>query len=99
GVVGVAESEPFLPTRWQAIVPLVGLGLMVQVLGWWTITSVISRVKTAQAGLILLLQPTLATVWGALLFAELLTPMQIAGAVVTLAAMYVGSTQKRNEIS
>lgn len=96
GVAGFAENDQFVPSGWQAVVSVVALGLMVQVLGWWTITSVISRVKTAQAGLILLLQPTLATLWGALLFAELLTPMQIAGAVVTLAAMYVGSTQRGN---
>ena len=94
GIVGIAENDPFIPSRWQAVASVVGLGLIVQVLGWWTITSVLSRLNTSQAGLILLLQPTLATVWGVLFFAELLTPTQIVGAVITLAAMYIGSAQR-----
>jgi drug/metabolite transporter (DMT)-like permease len=45
----------------------------------------------SRAGLILLAQPALATVWGALFFDELLTARQAAGAVLTLAAIALGS--------
>jgi drug/metabolite transporter (DMT)-like permease len=52
-------------------------------------------VVTAQAGLILLLQPILATVWGILFYDEYLKPLQIVGAAITLVAMYFGITQRK----
>lgn len=94
GLVTLSESEPAIPLAAQSILALIGLGVVVQAAGWYTITKVISRVKTAQAGLVLLLQPTLAMVWGVLFFAESLQTGQIVGAVVTLAAIYVGSSKK-----
>ena len=44
-----------------------------------------------RGGLILLLQPALATVWGALIFGEKLEPSQIVGVLITLGAVYLGS--------
>ena len=40
------------------------------------------------------LQPVLATVWSAILFGETLAPLQILGALVTLAAIYAGSVRR-----
>jgi len=94
GLVSLFESEPVIPHASQSILALIGLAVVVQAAGWYTITRIISRVKTAQAGLVLLLQPTLAMVWGVLFFAEALETGQIVGAVIPLAAIYAGSSKK-----
>jgi drug/metabolite transporter (DMT)-like permease len=44
--------------------------------------------------LALLLQPTMATVWGFMFFSEILGPLQLLGAAVTLTAIYFGSIRK-----
>jgi drug/metabolite transporter (DMT)-like permease len=97
GATASFESEPFLPSGFDAIASILGLGLIVQALGWWIITKALPSVPTPQAGLILLLQPTLAMLWGVIFFAEYLTAVQIAGAVITLLAMYIGSVRHVGE--
>jgi len=76
------------PTVW---VLLLALGFIVQMLGWLAITSSLPHLETSRSGLILLIQPVLATVWGAIIFAEELTVIQVGGAVVLLTAIYFGS--------
>lgn len=95
GLVAATESDGFWPSNASEIGALLGLAVIVQALGWWTIASGLPRVPTAQAGLILLLQPTLAMVWGALFFAEYLTGVQVLGAVIALAGMYMGSIREQ----
>ncbi|NCQ33655.1 hypothetical protein GW813_00995 [bacterium] len=51
----------------------------------------------ATAGLILLLQPVLATVWGRLAFAETLDPVQMLAAALTLGAIYLGTAGSRGK--
>jgi len=62
----------------------------VQATAWWAITRSLPKIKVSRAGLILLLQPTLAVIWGVVLLSEKLTLLQTAGAAVTLTAMYFG---------
>lgn len=76
------------PTVWLC---LLGLGFLVQMVGWLSITTSLPHLETSRSGLILLIQPVLATVWGAIIFAEELTIMQISGAIVLLSAIYFGS--------
>jgi drug/metabolite transporter (DMT)-like permease len=47
----------------------------------------------SRAGLVLLAQPVLATIWGALFFDEILSPRQIGGAALTILAIGLGSTK------
>jgi drug/metabolite transporter (DMT)-like permease len=94
GIVGWIEGSPFVPHSGREIAALAGLALLVQGLGWMAISGVLPRIVTARAGLVLLLQPILAMVWGTLLFAEHLSRLQILGACITLVAMYVGITQR-----
>ena len=89
------SGEPLRPPTWQAWTLLFLLAALAQVAGWWTISSALPRVKGSVGGLMLLLQPVLATIWSAVLFGETLVPLQIAGAGVTLGAIYVGSTGGR----
>ena len=94
GLSALIESAPAVPSDLYSYLILFSLGLVAQALGWWAIFSSFSQIKASRAGLILLLQPTLATVWGMLFFAEQFAPTQLFGAVMTIAAIYYGSTRK-----
>ncbi|UCD64202.1 MAG: DMT family transporter [Candidatus Zixiibacteriota bacterium] len=95
GISMLVESDPYLPPDWYSIFVLVSLALVAQALGWYVISTTLPKLRAAQSGLILLLQPVLATVWGVLFFAEHLTLLQVVGAAVTLVAIYAGSVRKK----
>ena len=90
GISGAIESDPFWPPDATSWLCLLGLGLIPQALGWWTITTSLAKTVASRAGLVLLLQPTLAVLWGWLWFAEQFTFSQAIGAAITLAAIYFG---------
>ena len=58
------------------------------------ITASLPHVRGATAGLVLLLQPALATVWGRLFFAERLGALQLVGAGLVLTAIYLGVARR-----
>lgn len=91
GLICLFENDTFLPRAAPAWLALVALGAGVQAAGWWAIATALPRVRGATGGLVLLLQPLLATVWGWLLFGERLLPLQLAGALLTLGAIYAGT--------
>ena len=91
GLICLGERDAFLPRTAVAWWAVLALGAGVQAGGWWAITTALPRVSGATGGLVLLLQPVLSTVWGRLLFGERLAPLQLAGALVTLAAIYAGT--------
>ena len=93
GTASLIEGEPFWPPNTASWLALVGLGLIPQALGWRAISSSLPKLAVSRAALVLLLQSVLATIWGMMLFQEYLTPVQIAGAVITLAAIYFGSVR------
>jgi drug/metabolite transporter (DMT)-like permease len=96
GLAAAFEKGPLLVINFKAIASIVGLGIFVQGVAWLAITKGLPAVKTAKAGLILLLQPTMAMVWGVIFFAEQLTPVQVVGAAITLTAMYLGIRSSKN---
>jgi len=59
------------------------------------IASSLPKVSTTEAGLALLLQPTLSFVWDVVFFARPMTAMEIAGAAIALGAIYLGSRPGR----
>lgn len=91
GSASLIEGEAFWPPNTASWLALVGLGLIPQALGWRAISTSLPQLTVSRAALVLLLQSVLATIWGMLFFREYLTPVQIAGAVITLAAIYFGS--------
>ncbi len=91
GLTACLESGPVLPPDLESTLVLIGLGVVAQALGWWIITYALARVSTAQAALTLLIQPTLATIWGILFFMERFSVSQYIGAAITLAAIYYGA--------
>jgi drug/metabolite transporter (DMT)-like permease len=70
---------------------LAGYALVAQVFGWLLISRSLPRVPASRAGLALLLQPTLAFVWDVLFFATPFSARQVAGAVLAIAAIGIGS--------
>jgi drug/metabolite transporter (DMT)-like permease len=74
---------------------LLAYGLLSHCLGLLFIASSLPKVSTTEAGLALLLQPTLSFVWDVLFFARPMTPTELAGAAIALIAIYLGSRQNR----
>jgi drug/metabolite transporter (DMT)-like permease len=94
GSAAVIESEPIMPPNARSYILLFALGLIPQALGWRAITNALPKLDAARAALGLLLQPLLGTIWGMIIFSEHLTVIQMLGAAITLAAIYLGSVRK-----
>lgn len=92
-IASLFESRPFLPPDNRALLLLLWLGIIGQAAAWWGIATSIKRIAIHHASLILLLQPVLAMIWGYVIFNETLTNIQVAGAIVTLVAIYFGSVR------
>jgi drug/metabolite transporter (DMT)-like permease len=101
GATTAVEHHDIMPPNWYSFFILLLLALVAQTFGWWSISSGLSQVSASRAGLIILLQPVLAMVWGMILFSEKLSIMQMLGAGLTLAAIYFGGLSKarRTEIA
>lgn len=67
-------------------------GLMGQAIGSLLISKGLPLVTASKAGIILLLQPTLAFIWDILFFKGSSTAMELGGAFLAMAAIYLGST-------
>lgn len=93
GSAMVIESDPCIPTDTYTWGIIFALAFVVQALGWWVISRTLPKLKASQSGMVLLLQPTLATWWGVIFFAESLTALQLIGAVLTITAIYFGSVR------
>jgi len=76
---------------------LAAYGLLSHSLGMMFIASSLPHVSTAQAGLALLLQPTLSFVWDVLFFARPMTARELAGALIALFAIYLGSRSRSKQ--
>ncbi len=74
---------------------LLAYGLLSHCLGLLLIASSLPKVSTTEAGLALLLQPTLSFVWDVVFFARPMAAMELAGAAIALGAIYLGSRPRR----
>ena len=66
-------------------------GILSHSFGALFLASSLPHVSTTEAGLALLLQPTLSFVWDVLFFGRPMQPIEIAGAGIALVAIYLGS--------
>ncbi len=95
GLSAFAEGASLaIPTIADAVW-LVAYGLFSHCLGLLFIASSLPRVSATEAGLALLLQPTLSFVWDVVFFARPMTALELMGAVVALFAIYLGSRSDR----
>jgi len=88
-VAGLASATPI---DWGS---MVALALVVHVVGWLVITRAIRSVPSGVSSLLLLTQPALATLWGALLFGERFAPLQLVGTVALFIAVVAAQRSNR----
>ena len=91
----VAEGESLHITTLSDAGWLLSYGLVSHSLGMMLIASSLPQVTTTEAGLALLLQPTLSFVWDVVLFARPTTSKEFLGAAIALLAIYLGTRQSR----
>ncbi|MDH3614676.1 MAG: DMT family transporter [Gammaproteobacteria bacterium] len=77
---------------------LLAYGLVSHCAGLLFIASSLPKVTTTEAGLALLLQPTLSFVWDVLFFARPMSAAELAGAAIALFAIYLGSRQASKQV-
>ena len=82
--LGLLDPDFTLAFSWPQHGWLIGLGVVVQAIGWTLITVALPRLAALETSVLLLLQPMLAIVWARLVFAEALSPLQWAGVAVVL---------------
>jgi drug/metabolite transporter (DMT)-like permease len=70
---------------------LVSYGITAQVVAWLLISHGLPHVAAGRAGLVLLLQPSLAFVWDVVLFHRPTGAVDLLGAVLALGAIYLGT--------
>ncbi len=98
GVSAYAEGVSLvIPTAMDATW-LLAYGLVSHCLGLLFIASSLPKVSTTEAGIALLLQPTLSFVWDVLLFARPMTITELTGAAIALFAIYLGSRQASKQV-
>jgi drug/metabolite transporter (DMT)-like permease len=88
----VEDVSLVIPTVADAIWLLL-YGVLCSGVGMMFIASSLARVSTTEVGLALLLQPTCSFLWDILFFGRSLTAMEAGGAVLALAAIYLGSAR------
>ncbi len=91
GISALLEGQSLGIPSWRDAGWLLAYGLLSHSLGLMFIASSLPHVSTTQAGIALLLQPTLSFVWDIVFFARPLTFREFLGAIIALIAIYLGS--------
>lgn len=86
------EGESFAIPNGRTWATLLTYGLVAQVLGWVLIARSLPHLNASIAGLMLLLQPALSFTWDIVLFHRPTTWVEILGAALALAGIYLGTT-------
>ena len=97
GIYGWHQGESFAIPDLQSGVCLVSYGIVSQGIGWILITGGLPHIRPSLAGLLLLLQPSLSFTWDILFFQRPTDLFAAIGAVLTLAAIYLGSTGRSHK--
>ena len=97
GLSAVLEGQSLAIPTLDDAAWLVAYGILSQCLGWLFIASSLPHVSTTEAGLALLLQPTLSFVWDVLFFARSMSATELIGAAIALTAIYLGSRPPSKE--
>jgi len=97
GAAAVFEGNSLAVSSSTDAVWLACYGILSHGLGMLFITSSLPHVTTTQAGLALLLQPTLSFAWDILFFARPLSPLEMLGAAIALFAIYLGSRSRSQQ--
>ncbi|MEE9269391.1 MAG: DMT family transporter [Candidatus Krumholzibacteria bacterium] len=94
GVEGYVQGESFRIPDGRSWLSMIAYGVLCQGLGWIIISRALVKVEASRAGLILLLQPTLAFLWDVLFFSRPTGIVDAGGALLALAAIYLGGARR-----
>jgi drug/metabolite transporter (DMT)-like permease len=95
-LVSLGKGVSFTLPDSRALLFLAGVGIISTALGWSMLSSAIRVVPATLAGLVLLLQPTLAFFWDVLLFQRPTGGLEYLGIGLILTAIYLGSYRRRH---
>ena len=98
GAAALVEGESLAISSASDATWLACYGILSHGLGMLFITSSLPDVTTTQAGIALLLQPTLSFAWDVLFFARPLSPLELLGAAIALFAIYLGSRGRSDQL-
>ncbi len=93
GATAVGEGSSLAITTGRDGLWLMCYGVLSHCIGWLLIAGALTEVSPTEAGLALLLQPTLSFVWDVLFFARPVTAVEAIGVLVTLTAIYLGTNR------
>jgi drug/metabolite transporter (DMT)-like permease len=91
GLSAAAEGQSLVIPNLEDATWLVAYGIFSQGIGVILIGSSLRQVSTTEAGLALLLQPTLSFVWDVLFFGRPMSATELVGAAIALTAIYLGA--------
>ena len=97
GLQAVYSGDSFIIPDIQSWTALLLLGLTSQGIGWILISNALPRVRASFAGLILLLQPSLAFIWDVLFFHRPTSAVNWIGVVMAITAIYLGTIKKSDD--
>jgi len=97
GIEAVRSGDSFIIPDARSWTALVLLGLTTQAIGWILISNALPRIRASLAGLILLLQPSLAFVWDVLLFQRETSPVNWIGVIMAITAIYLGMASRSHD--
>ena len=83
-IVGLVSSAIDFDISWPAHGWLIALAVGSQVVGWLSISYALPRLPAVETATIILIQPALTLIWGAMIFAERPSTLQIVGAAIVL---------------
>ena len=93
---GLGQHEVFWATDSKSWWALIAYGLVSQAIGWLLISKGLPKLEASRAGLVLLLQPTLAFCWDVLFFARPMAVVEVIGVVLALGGIYLGTSRQRS---
>ena len=94
GTLAWGQGEDLRIPDVHSFIVLIVYGIFSQVLGWVLISRGLPKLSASLAGLLLLLQPTLAFIWDMLFFHRETTPVGLFGVALTIGAIYLGTIKK-----
>lgn len=94
-IFSLIQGESFIIPDLRSWGAMLGYGIICQAAAWLIISKSLPRVRASLAGLILLLQPTLAFIWDISFFSRPTTIYEFIGVVMALGAIYLGSSNKK----
>jgi len=97
GIQAAYSGDAFTIPDTRSWTALLLLGLTSQGIGWILISNALPRIRASLAGLILLLQPSLAFIWDVLLFQRATSTLNWIGVVIAITAIYLGMAKNSDD--